>query len=181
MRCNAPGFGPSFYYGDCVDRNSECAIGRHVDQTGGSAGSDSHRRSDRFHYFGIALEESAKQKQQIPGGLTIKNAGEMKLGRASNFEDLLECAPGVFFESENGAEISKISIRGSGITSEDEPGGVMFLLDGLNYNQGDGETILEDFDVGALSHAEIFRGAAPFKYGALTLGGAINLFDFSRL
>jgi len=57
----------------------------------------------------------------------------------------------------------------------------MFLLDGLNYNQGDGETILEDFDVGALSHAEIFRGAAAFKYGALTLGGAINLFDFSRL
>src|SRR6266478_7819661 len=45
----------------------------------------------------VSLEESAKQKQQVPGGLTIKNAGEMKLGRASNFEDLLECASGVFF------------------------------------------------------------------------------------
>jgi outer membrane receptor protein involved in Fe transport len=99
----------------------------------------------------------------------------MELGRASNFEDLLQRTPGVFLQSENGAEVSKISIRGSAITSEDEPLGVMFLLDGVNFNQGDGETILEDFDVASLSYAEVFRGADAFKYGALTLGGAINL------
>src|SRR4030095_15086339 len=123
----------------------------------------------------VSPEESSKQKAEVPGGFAIKSADEMKLGRASNFEDLLPRTPGVFLQSENGAEVSKISIRGSGITSEDEPLGVMFLLDGLNYNQGDGETILEDFDVGALRYAEIFRGAAALKYGALTLGGAINL------
>jgi iron complex outermembrane receptor protein len=123
----------------------------------------------------VSPDESTKQKTQVPGGFTIKTADEMKLGRASNFEDLLQRAPGVFLQSENGAEVSKISIRGSGITSEDEPLGVMFLLDGLSYNQADGEAILEDFDVAALSHAEIFRGADALKYGALTLGGAINL------
>ncbi|PYI49295.1 MAG: hypothetical protein DMF11_01485 [Verrucomicrobia bacterium] len=103
----------------------------------------------------------------------------MKLGRASNFEDLLQGAPGVFAQSENGMEVTKISVRGSGITAEDEPLGVMFLLDGLSYTYGDGEGILEDFDVSSLSHAEIFRGAAAFKYGALTLGGAINLVPFT--
>jgi iron complex outermembrane recepter protein len=123
----------------------------------------------------VSPEESSKQKAEVPGGFAIKSADEMKLGRASNFEDLLPRTPGVFLQSENGAEVSKISIRGSGITSEDEPLGVMFLLDGLNYNQGDGEAILEDFDLGALSYAEVFRGAAALKYGALTLGGAINL------
>ena len=92
-------------------------------------------------------EESARQKTQVSGGFTIKTADDMKLGRASNFEDLLQREPGVFLQSENGAEVSKISIRGSGVTSEDEPLGVMFLLDGLNFNQGDGEAILEDFDV----------------------------------
>ena len=127
----------------------------------------------------VAPEESAKQSMQVPGGFTIKTADEMELGRASNFEDLLRRAAGVFLQSENGAEVSKISIRGSGITSEDEPLGVMFLLDGLNYNQGDGEAILEDFDVAALRHAEIFRGADALKDGALTLGGAINLVPFT--
>ncbi len=63
-----------------------------------------------------------------------------------------------FFQSENGVEVSKISIRGSGITSEDEPLGVMFLLDGLNFNQGDGETILEEFDVASVSYAEGLSG-----------------------
>ncbi len=116
----------------------------------------------------VSPEESRKQKTQIPGGFTIKTADEMKLGRASNFEDLLQRTPGVFLQSENGAEVSKISIRGTGITSEDEPLGVMFLLDGLSYNQADGEAILEDFDVAALSHAEIFGGADALKYGALT-------------
>ncbi len=120
-------------------------------------------------------EESAKQKTQVPGAFTVRTTDDMELGRASNFEDLLQRTPGVFLQSENGAEVSKISIRGSGITSEDEPLGVMFLMDGLNFNQGDGEATLEDLDVAALSHAEVFRGADAFKYGALTLGGAINL------
>ena len=120
-------------------------------------------------------EESAKQKTQVPGAFAVKTTDDMELGRASNFEDLLQRTPGVFLQSESGSEVSKISIRGSGITSEDEPIGVMFLLDGLNFNQGDGEAILEDLDVAALSHAEIFRRADAFKYSALTLGGAINL------
>ena len=39
----------------------------------------------------------------------------------------------------------------------DEPLGVMFLMDGLNFNQGNGEATLEDLDVATISHAEIFR------------------------
>ena len=127
----------------------------------------------------VSPEESAKQKTQVPGAFAVKTADDMELGRASNFEDLLQRTPGVFLQSENGSEVSKISIRGSGITSEDEPLGVMFLLDGLNFNQADGETILEDFDVASLSYAEVFRGADALKYGALTLGGAINLVPFT--
>ncbi len=127
----------------------------------------------------VSPEESAKQKTQIPGAFTLKTNEDMELGRASNFEDLLQRTPGVFLQSENGAEVSKISIRGSGITSEDEPLGVMFLMDGLNFNQGDGEATLEDLDVATINYAEVFRGADAFKYGALTLGGAINLVPFT--
>src|SRR5215471_17928018 len=127
----------------------------------------------------VSPEESAEQKTEVPGAFTVKTNDDMELGRASNFEDLLQRTPGVFLQSENGMELSKISIRGSGITSEDEPLGVMFLMDGLNYNQADGETILEDMDVAAISHAEVFRGAGAVKYGALTLGGAINFVPFT--
>src|SRR5215471_13179924 len=127
----------------------------------------------------VSPEESAKQKTQIPGAFTLKTNDDMELGRASNLEDLLQRTPGVFLQSENGMEVSKISIRGSGITSEDEPLGVMFLMDGLNFNQGDGETVIEDINVAVINYAEVFRGADAFKYGALTLGGAINFLPFT--
>ncbi|HEX5491184.1 MAG TPA: TonB-dependent receptor [Candidatus Udaeobacter sp.] len=127
----------------------------------------------------VPPEQSAKQKTQIPGAFTIRTNDDMDLGRASNFQDLLQRVPGVFLQSENGMEVSKVSIRGSGITSEDEPLGVMFLMDGLNFNQADGETVLEDIDIAAINYAEVFRGADAFRYGALTLGGAINLVPFT--
>ena len=56
----------------------------------------------------VSPEESAKQKTQIPGAFTVKTTDDMDLGRASNFEDLLQRTPGVFLQSENGAEVSKI-------------------------------------------------------------------------
>ena len=126
-----------------------------------------------------SAEKSAEQNKQIPGGFTVKTADEMKKGRASNFLDLLQGVPGLFMQSENGVEISKVSIRGSGIESDDEPLGVEFLLDGISFDQGDGETIIEDFDVSTLKYAEVYRGATAFKYGSLTMGGAINLVPFT--
>jgi len=119
--------------------------------------------------------QAAEQKKQFPGGFTVKTTDEMNKGRASNFLDLLQNTPGLFMQSENGVEMSKVSIRGSGIESDDEPLGVEFLLDGISFDQGDGETIIEDFDVNTLKYAEVYRGADAFKYGALTMGGAINL------
>ena len=101
------------------------------------------------------------------------------MGRASSFQDLLQGVPGLFMQSENGVEISKVSMRGSGIDSADEPLGVEFLLDGVSFNQGDGEAIIEDFDVSTLNYAEVYRGSDAFKYGGLTLGGAINLVPFT--
>ncbi|HEV2694801.1 MAG TPA: TonB-dependent receptor [Verrucomicrobiae bacterium] len=120
-----------------------------------------------------SARKAVAQKREIPGGFTIKTTDDMQKGRTSNFQDLLQGVPGV--QSENGTEISKVSIRGSGIQSDDEPVGVEFLLDGMSFDQGDGETIMEDFDVSTLNYAEIYRGADALKYGSLTLGGAVNL------
>ena len=49
------------------------------------------------------------------------------------------------------------------------------MLDGMTLNQADGEAILEDFGLATIKYAEVFRGANAFKYGSITLGGAINL------
>lgn len=111
----------------------------------------------------------------MPGGFTLQTTTNMDRGRGSSFEDLLAGVPGLTLQSQNGMELSKVSIRGSSILSDDEPLGVIFLLDGFPFNQGDGEVILEDFSLNSIRYAEVFRGANAFKYGAITLGGAVNL------
>jgi outer membrane receptor for Fe3+-dicitrate len=58
---------------------------------------------------------AAEQKSEVPGGFTLRNAEEMERGRASNFEDLLKRTPGLFLQTDNGTEVTKVSIRGSGI------------------------------------------------------------------
>lgn len=133
------------------------------------------RGSDYGALTAPSRSEAEQLKTQVPGAFTIRGSAKMDEGRASNFEDFLGGIPGVTLQSENEMEASKISIRGSGILSEDEPLGVNFLLDGFTFNQGDGEVILEDFDVNSIDYAEVYRGASAFKYGALTLGGAVNL------
>jgi len=121
------------------------------------------------------IESAEEQKQQVPGGFTLRSAQIMDEGRGSSFEDLLQGVPGVDLQSQNGMELTRVSIRGSGILNDDEPIGVQFLLDGFPFNQGDGEVILEDFNLGSIKYAEVFRGANAFKYGSFSLGGAINL------
>ncbi|HEY3862425.1 MAG TPA: TonB-dependent receptor [Verrucomicrobiae bacterium] len=122
-----------------------------------------------------SIDQAAEQKNQDPGAFTLRGTERLREGRGMNFDDLLHGVPGVTLQSENEMEVSKISIRGSGILSEDEPLGLNVLLDGFTFNQGDGEVILEDFDVATIKYAEIYRGASAFKYGSLSLGGAINL------
>jgi iron complex outermembrane receptor protein len=121
------------------------------------------------------IDASTNLQRQVPGGFTIIDAAKLKRNRGSSVLDLLDGTPGVTLQSQNGMEATKISIRGSGILSDDEPLGLQVLLDGFTFNQGDGEVILEDFDPGSIQYAEVYRGANAFKYGAITLGGAINL------
>lgn len=122
-----------------------------------------------------SFQEANQHKVEVPGGMTIRSSTNMDFGRGSSFEDLLSGIPGLTLQSQNGMELTKVSIRGSSILSDDEPLGVIFLLDGFPFNQGDGEVILEDFSLNSIRYAEVFRGANAFKYGAITLGGAVNL------
>jgi iron complex outermembrane receptor protein len=126
-----------------------------------------------------SFDQAVENKKHVPGGYTVQGVDPMYKGRVSNFDDLFQNAPGLVTLSENEVEVSKVFIRGSGVYSEDEPNGVQYLIDGLTLNQGDGEIILEDFDVGTIKYSEVYRGANALQYGGLGLGGAVNFVPFT--
>lgn len=120
------------------------------------------------------FESAADRLSTVPGAVSIVPPDDFRLGRGSYLEDFLPYAAGVYIESEQGSEDTKVSIRGSGIQSDDIVG-LEILLDGMNINQGDGEAFLQDIDLRSVKYAEIYRGADALRWGGATLGGAINL------
>lgn len=126
-----------------------------------------------------SIEQAEQIKKQVPGGFTVQGIHSLYLGRISSMDDLMQDSPGFVSLSENNVDVSKVFIRGSGVIQEDEPIGVQYLIDGLTMNQGDGEIITEDFDVGTLKYAEVYRGANALQYGGLGLGGAVNFVPFT--
>ena len=111
--------------------------------------------------------------RSTPGGASIVGVQKFIEGRTGSVRDLFEDTPGVFVESDNGAQSTRISIRGSGIQA-DGILGISFLLDGIQFHETDGEALLEDVDLLAIKGAEVYRGANALRYGAISLGGAIN-------
>lgn len=114
--------------------------------------------------------------RQTPGGVDVIDAEEVKTGRATTPQDLFGYSPGVFVQQrDTGAQESRVSIRGSGLQRTFHLRGIKVLQDGIPLNQADGSGDMQRVEPLAVKYTEVFRGGNALRYGASTLGGAINL------
>lgn len=111
---------------------------------------------------------------RIPGGATVIGSEQWLGGKASTQRDLLGWAPGVVVQPRFGAEEARLSIRGSGIQRTFHLRGIQLLQDGFTLNQADGAGDFQAIEPTTLDHVEVYRGGNALRYGAATLGGAIN-------
>ncbi len=110
----------------------------------------------------------------IPGGtsLTVMQPG---IQRLETLKDALRFEPGVVIQDFFGAnDQPRISIRGAGLQSNPQRRGLYLLQDGIPVNFSDGSFAVSVMDPMTAQYTEVFRGANALKYGAATLGGAIN-------
>ncbi|MCC6758310.1 MAG: Plug domain-containing protein, partial [Candidatus Omnitrophica bacterium] len=121
---------------------------------------------------GGRAEETIKN---IPGGVDVISADDYKTGRATTPQDLLSYSPGIFVQQrDTGAQESRVSIRGSGLQRTFHLRGILLLQDGVPINQADGAGDFYKIEPLAVDYTEVFRGGNALRYGATTLGGAIN-------
>lgn len=109
----------------------------------------------------------------IPGGTDVVPATEFLDTRAVTVKDMLDFTPGVFAQSRT-AEESRLSIRGSGLSRTFHLRGISLLQDGIPVNNADGAADFQDIDPLAFSHVEVYKGSNGLRYGAASLGGAVN-------
>lgn len=130
--------------------------------------------------------QAAKEKiDLIPGGVALVPAEEFENTQATTIKDMLDYTPGVFAQKRV-AEESRLSIRGSGLSRTYHLRGITLLQDDVPINLADGSSDFQNIDPLAFRYVEVYKGANALKYGANTLGGAINFvtptgYDASKL
>ncbi|AYC31493.1 TonB-dependent receptor [Pseudomonas cavernae] len=120
------------------------------------------------------LAEKQAEFAHIPGGASLVDAETYKDGRSSTLQDALGMATGVLIQPRFGAEEARLSIRGSGLQRTFHGRGLLLMQDGAPVNLADGSFDFQTIEPLATDHIEVLRGANAWRYGAATLGGAIN-------
>lgn len=121
-----------------------------------------------------SIEAAKAEATRVAGGADVISAEAYLTGRASTLKDVLDYSPGVFTQPRFGSDEARISIRGSGLQRTFHGRGLMLLQDGIPLNLADGAFDMQAVEPLAVSYVDVLRGANALRYGATTLGGAIN-------
>ena len=111
--------------------------------------------------------------ERTPGGVEVVPDTAFKAGPAQTVKDVLGWVPGVFAQPRYG-EDARISIRGSGLSRNYGNRGINMYMDGIPINTSDGLVDNFEIDPTAYRYVEVYKGANALRYGANSLGGAVN-------
>lgn len=122
--------------------------------------------------------------QYTPGAVEVISDTRFKSTPAQTIKDIVGWIPGVIAQPKSNID-NRISIRGSGLTRNYGNRGINMYMDGIPINTADGLFDVFEIDPGAYRYVEVFKGANALRYGANSLGGAINFvtptgYDASR-
>lgn len=119
-------------------------------------------------------EQALREIQQTPGGVAVVPADAYRNSSVtSTIKDILDYVPGVFAQPKFGDD-TRLSIRGSGLSRNFHLRGVQLYMDGIPINTSDGYGDFQEIDPTAYKFTEVWKGANALRFGANSLGGAIN-------
>lgn len=120
------------------------------------------------------FQASRQVVQRTPGAVEVVDADSYRQTTpAATVKDALDYVPGVFAQPRWGTD-TRLSIRGSSLSRNYGLRGVQMYLDGIPLNTADGFGDFGVVDPSAYRHIEVFKGANALRFGANSLGGAIN-------
>ena len=118
--------------------------------------------------------EAVAEIERTPGSVEIVPADAYATSTpAVTIKDALDYVPGVFVQPKWG-EDARLSIRGSGISRNFHLRGTQLFMDGIPISTADGFGDFQEIDPTVYRYIEVFKGANALRFGANSLGGAIN-------
>jgi iron complex outermembrane receptor protein len=118
--------------------------------------------------------EARAEIDRTPGGVELVPDTAYKASTPSaTIKDALDYVPGVFAQPKWGDD-TRLSIRGSGLSRNFHLRGLELYMDGIPINTADGFGDFQEIDPTAYRYIEVYKGANALRFGANSLGGAIN-------
>ncbi|MGH9914388.1 MAG: TonB-dependent receptor domain-containing protein, partial [Pyrinomonadaceae bacterium] len=112
--------------------------------------------------------------ERVPGSIALIPQKEIEQSRANNLRDVLGLTPGVIAQPRYGTDELQFSIRGSGLRSNFHERGINIYVNGMPYQDADGFSDYEALELMATQRVEVWKGANALRFGANSMGGAIN-------
>jgi iron complex outermembrane receptor protein len=115
---------------------------------------------------------------ELPASVSLISRDDIQLGRQSlGLDESLGRVPGVFFQDRyNFAQDLRIAIRGFGSRAAFGIRGIKLFEDGIPLTLADGQSGVDDIDLGSTDRIEVIRGPSSSLYGSAS-GGIISLFS----
>jgi len=118
--------------------------------------------------------EAVAEIQRWPGSVEVVSDTAYKTSTpAMTVKDVLDYVPGVFAQPKWGDD-TRLSIRGSGLSRNFHLRGLQLYMDGIPISTADGFGDFQEIDPTAYRYVEVYKGANALRFGANSLGGAIN-------
>jgi iron complex outermembrane receptor protein len=118
-------------------------------------------------------DQAQAEADRTPGGADVVTHDDYADKSLVSLRDTLGYTPGVYVQPRFGQEV-RISIRGSGLSRGYHMRGLTLLQDGIPINLADDNGDFQELEPIFFDHLEVYRGANALRFGAGTLGGAIN-------
>jgi iron complex outermembrane receptor protein len=117
----------------------------------------------------------ARSLRSLPVSISVVDSTTLTRTSTISLSDALRTVPGVVAGNLFGGDDVRLSIRGSGARGGFGVRGVGILLDGVPITEPDGQTRLDQLDLGAARSIEVVRGPGSAIYGGAASGGVVNV------
>lgn len=164
------------YVAACVMLVSPLAIAKTTDKKIGNTVDEHIEINGSKHRQAFpTLPEAKAELRRVAGGTNLVELDKLP-ARQATLQDALGFEAGVMMQSFfGGNDQPRLNVRGSGVQSNPVNRGIQLLYDGLPINASDGSFVIGFLDPKSAEMISVYRGANGLRYGATTLGGAVNL------